>query len=242
MADSRSPSETERREYENWARENIGGTREQIQAAVQALVLAKANGANAQAAVAAAREAARGASAAPRSHGGPPPVGSIVGIARRVQQSTQFSGQGANLQVLNFELEQPGEAAIRVQLRGPLLYGTVNDGDEIAVKRPSGDARFIQADRVFNRTANSYVHAQKGLFASTEAQLGRTGARLTVILTVIICALVVAVLIFIGVMMLKTKPRDANPDLGKATSWCCDINWTSEKLTSVSTIRLPASS
>lgn len=181
------------REYVKWARENIGGSEAQINAAARALLGAKLAGANAQQAVNAARAAAAEAAAASVPSMAPAPPGMIAGIARQVQQATQFSGADANLQVLNFELDRPGDHPVRVQIRGALLYGVINDGDEVVVERPTGDSRFIQTDLVFNRTTNSEVKAQKGFSAglsSAEARWGKAPARVG-------CAVQVAVAIFV---------------------------------------------
>jgi hypothetical protein len=204
------------REYVEWARENIGGSEAQITSAARALVDAKRAGANAQQAANAARAAAAEAAAAPVPSVAPAPPGMVAGIARQVQQTTQFSGAEANLQVLNFELDRPGDRPVRVQIRGALLYGVVNDGDEVVVERPPGTSGFIQTDSVFNRTTNSEVKAQKGFTAglsSAEARWGKAPARAG-------CAVQVVIVVF--VLLIFTFVIGSIVSGPSSPTWWCD--------------------
>jgi hypothetical protein len=145
---------------------------------------------------------------------GPAPRGTIVGVARRVQQTTQFGGRGSNLQVLNFELVPPGARPVRVQIRGAVLNGTVNDGDEIVVKQPKGDSGFVQADCVFNRTTNSEVKAPKGFLASfgvglMEAQFGKRAALFVRAVVIVFFIIIICVLFWGAFSFIKTHINNA---------------------------------
>jgi hypothetical protein len=195
-----------------WARQHIGGSEAAIRAAAQAVMQVKAAGSSdPNAAIAAAREAARHAEATPQRPGAAPP-GKIVGFARRVQpQRTEFRGVGGNFQVLDFELECPGQEIVRVQLRGFRIDGRVAENDEIVVTAPPGGSRFIQADRVFNRTTNAEARAGHGHFGSDKS----VRRIVKVILGMWIAVMIVLIASFVGF-----SGCSANEDIHSPASWC----------------------
>lgn len=162
------------REYLDWARHNIGGNEPEIVAAAQALTHAKAARSTPEQAVAAAQEAARRARVASIT---PPPPGKVAGIARGVTRTTQL---GTRLVMVDFEIDRGADPPMRVQIRGKVINGRIENGDEIVADKPPNGGRFIQADRVFNRTWNSTVETPKNRvfrFALEEAEDGEKIAR-----------------------------------------------------------------
>ena len=198
--------------YLQWARKHIGGSETAIRAAAQAVVQVKAAGSSdPNAAIAAAREAARRAEANPQRPT-PAPRGQIVGYARRVQpQRTEFRGVGGNSQVLDFELECPGQDIVRVQIKGFSIDGRVTENDEIVVTAPPGGSRFIQADRVFNRTTNSEVRAGHGYIGSPKS----VRRIVKVILGLWVAVMIVLIASFVGF-----SGCSANEDFRSPAWWC----------------------
>lgn len=200
-----------------WAQQNIGGSEEQVVAAANALVRAKAVGTSAEQAVSAARQAARDArrgSTLKASLHAPP--GSIAGIAHGVQGPiVQFTGgRGTNLQVLKFDLQRPGTRDVRIQLRGILISGAIQDGDEVSVQAPPRGVGFIQADRVFNRSTNSWVRAEKGvrgMMAAQEQHLGKSLTRGWFLTAVIGTVFAVLFFIFIAVWLIPSFINGPSP-------------------------------
>lgn len=170
--------------WETWAQREFRDHPAQAQAAAQAAMRAvygRATTEQARAAgIAAGIAAAVGVPTAnPAQHFAQPiPPGKIVGVARNVKRGYQW---GTSFQILDFDLSRSGGLPpVGVQIRGLVLNGRIDEGDVIVIDSPGDGSRFIQADRVFNRTRNSYVEAPKGassLFAHTEAAYGKGVAR-----------------------------------------------------------------
>lgn len=169
-----------------WARQLYGDNNELVEVAANAAIAAlRENYSREDAAKAGKAAAARvNRTDTPAPEGmvvgqvPPAPPGKIVGTARNVKRGYQW---GTSLQILDFDLSRSVDLpSIGVQIRGLVLNGRIDEGDEIVIDRPRNDARFVQADRVFNRTKHCSVEAPKGassLFAHTEAAYGKGAAR-----------------------------------------------------------------
>ena len=213
-------------QYRSWARQNLGGTEAQIEAAATALLRGQQQGLEKAQAIAAAKAAHRraGPPQPAQPNLSPAPPGKIVGIARNVKPMTQLM---SGFQILDFELERSDGPPVRVQVRGKMINGRVDNGDEIMVDKPMDESRFIQTDRVFNRSWNSTVEAPKdSLFDTpfTEAMRGKKVARVhrRVRIGALIYALVfVLLLISFGVFM-GYQFINSNDSEHPAPAWFCE--------------------
>lgn len=148
--------------WNEWARREFGDDPARAQAAADAAIQALYQQADTKECMAAGIAAAR---AIPSSHaarasgaGQQPPQaaellkpgrpGTVVGYARSVQKTSQFTGGGGSpIQTVEFQLSRPGSDDIWVQMRGMILSGPLSEGHVVEV--PSGKKRggFIQTNR-----------------------------------------------------------------------------------------------
>lgn len=203
-----------------WARENIGGTEAQIQAAVTALAQADAAGAKGAEAISAARAAAAAVAPPGRvatSPNGPTVprsgtatttpaaqlAGGIVGTAREIQRGPQWVADGGVIPMLEFRLYPEGGTPMDVQLRGERIDGVLKDGDIVEVERRYLRDGLLLADRVFNHTTNSMIRALRGVsgqIAMKEARWGTGWAQAAFIWRIV--APIFAIVIFLGFIAL----------------------------------------
>jgi hypothetical protein len=151
----------------------------------------------------------------------PTPPGKIVGIARNVKETTQF---GTLLQILDFDLDRSDGPSVRVQIRGNVINGRIANGDEIVVDRPRHESRFIQTDRVFNRTWNSNVEAPKGGLpglALTEAKYGKSVARWSRGVTIAVIVWVAAIFLVVAGGFIFAS-CDSHGGGATAPAWWCE--------------------
>lgn len=210
--------------WQTWAQRQFPDNPARAAAAAEAALRAvhqRATTEQAKAAGLAAGASAAGPAPTPNSRlGQRTPPGKLVGIARNVKQTTQF---GTLLQIIDFELQCSDGHSVRVQIRGNIVSGRIDDGDEVVVDRPRDGSRFIQTDRAFNRTWNSVVEAPKGGLpgvALTEAAYGKGAARWQRRVTFGVLAWVAAVFILVVSGFVYGACQFAGPDSGPPAGWC----------------------
>jgi hypothetical protein len=233
MKETQITSETVAK-WRAWAQKRYGSDSELVEAASGAAIAALQQGYSPEEAAKAGRAAAarinRTDSPEPRNVAGavgklgPAPPGKIVGVARQVKPMTQLM---SGFQILDFELERPDGPPVRVQVRGKMINGRIDNGDEIVVDKPADDSRFIQTDRVFNRSWNSLVNAPKDDYFDTpfiEAMQGKKIARLNrrvrigaLVYAVVFIVLFVCFAIFMGYQFITFNDHDP-----AAPAWFCE--------------------
>ncbi|WP_280763809.1 hypothetical protein [Prescottella agglutinans] len=127
----------------------------------------------------------------------------LVGHAQRVQQRSQLA-EGSTINVVNFVLVPPAGSPTGVTMRGSLLSGVIQDGDEVVVMESTREGNTVLASRVLNRTTQTEVRVEAldpwKKFQLSGMSKSKTGKALLLI-AALIAVIIVSIWIFIAFSM-----------------------------------------